>query len=62
MWHPNCQFDLDDLAFLQWMYQIVLRESIHREEAFGEPGRNGSRVFGWLHWRRSRRVVVDIAL
>jgi len=32
MWHPNRQFDLDDPAFLQWMYEIVLCESIRREE------------------------------
>ncbi|HCT77578.1 MAG TPA: hypothetical protein DGG94_16025 [Micromonosporaceae bacterium] len=31
-WYPDRHFNLDDPAYLQWMYQIVLREAVTIEE------------------------------
>ena len=31
-WYPDRAFDLDDLATLRWMYQIVLREASRPED------------------------------
>ncbi len=33
-WYPNRRFDLDDPAFLRWMYEIVLREAVRVEELY----------------------------
>jgi len=50
-WYPDRRFDLDDPAYLEWMYRIVLREAATLEE-----------LRTWLHGPTLVRLWPDLYL